>query len=197
MAKQTWLKGAALVVIAALALAGCNKAQAQAGGSSGGGTAKASNIKEAPASDFGYGLTDDKKGVSITKYTGKGGKVAIPAIIEDMPVTEIGNAAFRWNTEITEIVIPARVTKIGASAFEGCSSLTTVGISASLEEIGYYAFGDCGELNNLIIPDSISSIKFPHDSKKQEYSSDAFIRCGKLPLAARSQIEAWGYKGKF
>jgi hypothetical protein len=202
MAKNTWLRGAALVLIAALSLAGCNKkAEAQEGGSSG-GTAKAtaSKIKEAPASDFSYELTADKKGIVIKRYTGKDaftggdGKVAIPATIEDIPVTEIGKEAF-INADLTEIVIPASVTKIGFQAFYGCKLLTTVNLPTGLESIEAMAFCVCYELNNLVIPDSLS-IKF-YTGGKESPANRAFEGCSKLPLATRSKIEALGYTGKF
>jgi hypothetical protein len=202
MAKNTWLRGAALALIAALALAGCSKANAQAGGSSGssgGGGSASSAVKEAPASDFSYGLTADKKGVSITKYTGKGGVVVIPTTIESLPVTEIGKEAFSRITEkdITEIIIPASVTKIGTSAFAYKRELIKLNLPTNIEEVGVTAFEKCEELNNLIIPDSISSIKFVNSSGRETPDNYAFQGCGKLPLATRAKIEALGYKGKF
>jgi hypothetical protein len=200
MAKKTWLRGAALALIAAVVLVGCSK-----GGSSGGGAAKASNVKAAPASDFTYDLTADKSGIVIKKYTGKGGKVAIPATIEDMPVTEIGRDAFRgkgWhgkessNDEIMEIVMPASVTKIREGAFSYCIKLTKVTLPAGLEEMERWAFRNCDELVDLIIPNSLSSIKFLYEGK-EDSDNRAFLDCGKLPLATRSKIEALGYTGKF
>jgi hypothetical protein len=193
MAKKTWLRGAALALIAALVLAGCSK-----GGSSGGGTAKASNIKAAPASDFSYDLTADKSGIIIKKYTGKGSKVAIPATIEGMPVTEIGARAF-WDiglNAITEIFIPDGVTKIGLEAFKELKNLTKANLPAGIEEIGYSAFNTCQELNNLIIPDSLSSVKFLN-SNGIEARNNAFLSCGKLPLATRTKIESLGYTSSF
>jgi hypothetical protein len=134
MAKKNWLKGAAIVLIALLALAGCSgKKNSDGGGSSGdSGAAKASSSKSSgggkanPASDFRYDLTKDGKGVVIEDWLGKnGGKVVIPAEIEGYPVVAIAASAF-WENDskdeykmieagkkrITGIVIPDTVTDI-------------------------------------------------------------------------------------
>jgi hypothetical protein len=63
-----------------------------------------------------------------------------------------------------------------------------------------YAFYDCGELNNLIIPDSINSVRFAHNTGVELLDMPnnwAFSGCGKLPLATRSKIESLGYEGEF
>ena len=227
MTNRNWLgkatiTGAALVLIAAMAFTACSKKE----GGSGGGSTSASVGKASPASDFSYELTADKSGVSITGYTGNGGRVVIPATIEDMPVKEIGFQAFRGGenrgderkaNRITEIVIPDSVVKIEDGAFAGienltkatlpnglkvipnqlflgCKNLTTVNLPTSLEVIeDSIAFANCGELNNLIIPESLNSVKFPAPFG----SNNAFISCGKLPLATRAKIEAWGYEDGF
>jgi len=36
--------------------------------------------------DFSYQLTEDEKGIVITKYDGSGGVVVVPSVIEDYPV---------------------------------------------------------------------------------------------------------------
>ena len=56
------------------------------------------------------------------------GDVEIPGTIEvgdqKYKVTSIGDHAFSWCTDLTEITIPESVTSIGDHAFSGCSSLT-------------------------------------------------------------------------
>jgi hypothetical protein len=182
MAKKTWLRGAALALIAALALAGCSKANAQAGGSSGssGGSSASSAVKEAPESDFTVELTKDSTGVVITKYNGNAKTVRIPATIQGLPVREIGYECFRKNKTITSVIIPEGVTKIVHDAFTE-SSLTSINFPKTLTEIGYNAFAkcnvtaidlsgisitriasetfrDCTALTSVILPDSIKVI---------------------------------------
>ena len=60
--------------------------------------------------------------------------IYIPAVIDEKPVTEIGNYAFLRCTSLTEIVIPEGVTSIGDSAFDGCDELTTVYYRGSKEQ---------------------------------------------------------------
>jgi hypothetical protein len=284
MAKKTWLRGAALALIAALALAGCSK---KAGAQTSGG-------KESPTSDFKYDLTADKQGILIKGYTGDGGKVVVPAKIEDMPVLEIGDSAFYQKKSIISITIPNTVRKLGTRAFastgitsftmpdsvtelvisatnndnskpkagdsdlfRGCSSLTEIKFSDNLEilpggvcsnnmalkkinlpkslkMIARNAFTGCSELTDLVIPDTLSQIEFVayqswRDTKvkyqfPKEWSPNhayedfgynlasekgsgngtvsgnqfnMFSGCSKLPLATRSKLEAWGYKGSF
>lgn len=77
----------------------------------------------------------------LTKYTGPGGGVIIPA-----GVTKIGNSAFSNCANLTSVTIPAGIKKIGVCAFEGCTGLQSVTISAGVKKIGVYAFGCCADL---------------------------------------------------
>ena len=160
MKKQTWLKGAALVAIAALALSGCSKkAEAQEGGS-GGGSSR-SSVRESPASDFSYDLTADGQGILIKNYTGAGGDVVIPSRIEDMPVLEIGRLALAKRA-ITSIIIPNTVRKIGYNAFAG-TAITRLDMPDSVTSIGAgdtsgKIFEGCSQLTEIRFSDNIEYI---------------------------------------
>lgn len=112
--------------------------------------------------------------------------VNIPASIDGLPVTEIGdnafynenhakkntltkvtipdsvvsigNSAFAYNKALTEIKIPSSVKTLGSSAFEGCSKLKKVELSEGLESIGDKAFYWCERLPSLTIPSSVKNI---------------------------------------
>jgi hypothetical protein len=62
--------------------------------------------------------------------------VTIPNRIEGLPVTAIGEMAFRDCKSLTGIAIPNSVTSIGVAAFYGCDSLTSVAIPSSVISIG-------------------------------------------------------------
>ena len=162
MAKQTWLKGAVIVIMAALVLSGCSKrAEAQEGGS-GGGSSR-SSVRESPTSDFSYGLTEDGRGIKITGYTGTGGDVVIPSRIEDMPVLEIGQRAFANSGSnkagldaITSIVIPNGVEVIGNSAFSSIA-ITSLILPNTVRKIGDGAFSRTA-ITRFDMPDSVTEI---------------------------------------
>jgi hypothetical protein len=68
-----------------------------------------------------FNYTTDNGAITITGYTGPGGAVTIPATINGLPVTGIGDYAFIYNTSLTSITIPDSVTSIGVQAFYYCT----------------------------------------------------------------------------
>ena len=127
---------------------------------------------------WSYSVDGDK--ASITGYSGDGGDITIPSVIEGYTVTSIADNAIKDNTTITSIVIPDTVTAIGNralynlsitsvtipnsvttignDAFEYCEALESVTIPDSVTTIGNYAFEGCSSLTSLTIPDSVTSI---------------------------------------
>lgn len=95
--------------------------------------------------------------ITITGYVGDGGDVAIPDMINGLPVTSIGALAFYSCTTLTSVAIPNSVTSIGEGAFQNCL-LASISIPSSVASIGRYAFSGCGRLSSFTIPDSITSI---------------------------------------
>ena len=96
--------------------------------------------------------------ITITGYTGPGGAVAIPDTIDGLPVTSIGNFAFRGYTSVTSVTIPNSVTSIGNHAFIACTNLTSVTIPDSVTSIGDFTFNSCTSLSSVAIPTSVISI---------------------------------------
>lgn len=135
-------------------------------------------LAEASASDFEYEYDADLGGVVITKYLRIAPKVRIPKKIEGKPVvgidgafsgtdvtevyipnsvTEIGDSAFAYCKNLTNITIPDSVTEIG-SAFEYCTSLTSIILPEGLEVLGNHAFSYCTNLTSVTLPDSLTTI---------------------------------------
>jgi len=98
--------------------------------------------------------------ITITGYTGEGGDITIPAIINGLPVITIGDRAFYENKIITGVTIPASVTSIGSYAFHYCSGLTgELTIPNGVTSIGNAAFQLCSGLTGeLTIPAGVTSI---------------------------------------
>ena len=116
--------------------------------------------------NYNYTIADGK--VTITEYTGAGGKVVIPATIGVLPVTTIGSRSF-YGSDVTEVVIPENVTAIGEEAFAGCLSMTKIILPNSLSSIGKFAFVSCQALESISIPNLVTAIE-----------SDTFSQCVNL-----------------
>ena len=107
------------------------------------------------ASYFNFDITTgtiiDLNDTSITE-------VVIPESIDGVPVTSIGEFAFRDCTNLTSITIPNSVTSIGEYAFYYCTSLTSITIPSGVTSIGEFAFYYCTSLTSITIPNSVESI---------------------------------------
>jgi len=94
--------------------------------------------------------------ITITGYYGDP-DVTIPATIDGLPVTGIGDSAFS-SKQIVSVSIPNSVRTIGDSAFHSCGSLMSVMIPNSVTFIGNHAFASCVNLANLTIGSSVTTI---------------------------------------
>ncbi len=91
-------------------------------------------------SDFKY--TSDGGKITITGYEGKDLDVIIPSNIDGLPVTDIGEGAFK-NTYVRSVVLPSSVRHIDWFAFSGCTCLESITIPSSVLAIDYGAFDYC------------------------------------------------------
>ncbi len=118
------------------------------------------------------------------------GTVVIPSAVTcygtEYPVEKIGQYAFYYCKNITEVDIPDSVTEIGDSAFSMCTSLTDVNIPNSVTEIGDRAFSGCTSLAEVVIPDSVTEI-----------GESAFARCTSLTEVvipdSVTEIDRWAF----
>lgn len=123
---------------------------------------------------------DASKGI-LYGYTGSAPRIAIPGTIGGVPVTAIGERAFRYDQYLVEIRLPEGITEIGNEAFRGAKrlarvdcpdTLTAIGEKAfmyalvcetfdwseNLAEIGENAFYDTSLYGTLELPGSVRSI---------------------------------------
>lgn len=86
------------------------------------------------------------------------GEIIVPAKINDIPVTSVGNYAFSYCADITSISFASgsTVEVIGEYVFNNCGA-TQVTLPASLKEIEDYAFWK-SSVTQLTIPASVSVI---------------------------------------
>lgn len=130
-------------------------------------TSKGVALKENPASDFSYTMTDDGQGVLIKKYIGSSPKIIIPATIEGLPVLEVEDLAdldheygdlywdYLWNdyrypknnVTITHISFPDSVRYTGnsnnvAMSLYNYDALEYIKFPAGIETHPATSFGD-------------------------------------------------------
>ncbi|MBQ7847794.1 MAG: leucine-rich repeat domain-containing protein [Clostridia bacterium] len=117
---------------------------------------------------FEYELAEEGDGVYITKYTGDDETVAIPSLIEGLPVVSIRGitgkegiiveGAFE-SSNLKVVIIPECVESIEYKAFTECQSLTEVVLfsDSKLQSIGREAFKGCSALEKFDL--SLSQIK--------------------------------------
>jgi hypothetical protein len=132
-----------------------------------------------PKSLFEYSVSGSS--ITITKYVGMLTEVIVPATIDGVAVTAIGNSAFAschtltsielpssirtiydsafYNcTGLTEMTIPEGVASIGRKAFSYCTGLKSVEIPSTVQSIGSYAFEGCASITSVYSPDSVTKI---------------------------------------
>ena len=104
------------------------------------------------------------------------GRVTLPdsLVIGDstFAVTSIARQAFKGNTQITSIDMPASVTAIGDSAFAHCALLERLTIPDSAASLGKGLVADCGELSYV-------------DLRRATRLRDAVLTAKGGPLATR------------
>ena len=91
-----------------------------------GGTVMA---QEVTVDNIVYEIWDDST-AAVTKGDSATGDVVIPAEVESegikYPVVHIGDYAFKDNTTITSVELPASVNRLGQCPFFGCTSLVSI-----------------------------------------------------------------------
>ena len=116
-------------------------------------------IKPSASQGLKFSINEDGVSYSVTGIgTCTDKDIVIPYTYNGLPVTAIGDYAFKGLNSLTSVDIPDSVTSIGYDAFKNCSSLTSVTIGNSVTSIGYYAFANCDALTSIEIPDSVTEI---------------------------------------
>ncbi|MCI7494108.1 MAG: leucine-rich repeat protein [Ruminococcus sp.] len=117
------------------------------------GTGKNKNLEEIiidsdnPSYASEDGVLFDKNMETLLQCPiGKSGIYTIP-----MGVTSIGEGAFSYCDNLTNVIIPESVTSIGNSAFDVCMNLTSITIPESVTNIEDDAFRYCMNLTEIMV----------------------------------------------
>ena len=107
-------------------------------------------------------------------------------------VTTIGQSAFRCCYGLTSINIPDSVTTIGDCALYGCTGLTSVSIPDSVTTIGQSAFSGCTGLTSINLPDSVTSIGGGAFANTAWYNNqpDGMVYAGKVAYTYKGEMPA-------
>ena len=112
--------------------------------------------KQDTESDFIAEPIDGGKAVQIIEYIGSKWEINIPSRIQKLPVTHIGESAFK-NKKLISVTIPNGVTHIGNYAFSQ-NQLANITIPNSVTHIGYDVFSN-NKLTSVVIPNSVVEIR--------------------------------------
>ena len=101
-------------------------------------------------SELRYSTDTDGKGVTVIGYSDNiGMELVIPDAYNGLPVTAIGENAFRDCRDVISITIPDSVDMIYSEAFAGCTQLNEITLSKNVEHFAQNAFLDCDKLETV------------------------------------------------
>ena len=105
-------------------------------------------------------VKDEDRNAIIIGQKNASGALVLPATVDGIAVTKIGENAFKDNTAITSVTIEGdELVEIGSHAFDGCTGIRTVSIGGnSLLEIGDSAFDGCSSLTTAVLPNTVEII---------------------------------------
>ena len=97
--------------------------------------------------DYEYTVLDDGT-AEISNYSGIGGEVTVPNVLDGHTVSSIGSMAFMNCTALTGVTIGDGITTIKMLAFYNCTNLSAINIADSVIKIYYNAFYSTAYLGN-------------------------------------------------
>ncbi len=136
--------------------------------------------------EFQYKEIDDGT-LCVSGYQGDEAAAEIPAAVDGVPVTVVGDSVFKGHPELTAVRLPDTITDLGEFVFDGCENLRRLQLPAGLARLWGYTFVRCG-LEELELPDGVRSIPpfcFKDCKRLQR------VVCG----AGMRTIHAWAFGG--
>ena len=124
---------------------------------------------------------------TLVEYIGNESEIVLPANYKG-GTYRIGDNAFRGNTTMESVTIPASVTSIGECAFSGCSSLKSIYAESSLPSwLADDAFAEHYNSATLYIPAGTKEAYTATTSQREDYEDFVpTIHCNYLYSAIKS-----------
>ncbi len=118
----------------------------------------------AEGGDYEYTVTDAGTAV-IIRYKGNSTEIEIPSEINNVKVTQIGDADYSIfsssDTAVKKVTISDGIKIISQRAFYNCTSLENVSLPETTETIDLDAFANCENLKEINLPSSLKTINQP------------------------------------
>lgn len=102
----------------------------------------------------GYTFVIVDNEATITGYTGSGGDITIPSVIEGSPVVRIGFDAFRSCNSLVSVLVPDSVAEIQGSAFRNCTNLKKFYCKGDAPIAGTDIFNDSTAVKIYYLPET-------------------------------------------
>ena len=111
--------------------------------------------KETAQGKLRFGIYDGE--AYVDQYAGSDTKLEIPAEIDGIPVTGVGNIDAS-NETVTEIILPDSIRELSHSSFAGFEALAKIHLNEGLEIIGPFSF-KYTLITELDLPSTVKSIE--------------------------------------
>lgn len=103
---------------------------------------------DAPLPEWEIGMLDDGT-AEILRYNGTQANPAVPAEIDGVRITAVGNSAFAGCDFLTDVTLPEGIVRIGDRAFEECAALAGITVPISVTDVGMNPFARCASLKDI------------------------------------------------
>ena len=100
---------------------------------------------------------------------------SVRRIVVEEGITEVGERAFYWNINCTELCLPESLIAIREYGFNNLQNLKGVTLPSNLRIIEFCAFSECTSLESITLPDSVTTV-----------GTNAFSNCYALKSATLS-----------